>query len=69
MRLVRPEAIGESKYDADISRAFEYGWTPRQGQKNFLSSKDLATECVVQFLDLINRDRDGKVRRSSSYYG
>ena len=67
VHLERPKAISESKYDADISRAFEYGWTPKQGQKKFLRSKELASQCVIQFLDLINRDRDGKVRRESRY--
>jgi hypothetical protein len=67
MHFVPPQAISEAMYEPDISRAFEYGWTAKNRPKNFLSSKDLAARCVIQFLDLINRDRDGKVQRNSRY--
>jgi hypothetical protein len=59
----QPDVISDTKYDPDLSRAFEYGWKPQQGNKAFISSKDLASQCVIQFLDLINRDADGKVQR------
>jgi hypothetical protein len=59
--------VSESKYDPDLSRAFEYGWKPQRGQRTFLSSKELARQCVIQFLDLVHRDRDGKVSRKSRY--
>jgi hypothetical protein len=67
IRLHQPEIVNETKYDPDLTRAFEYGWKPQRGQKDLLSSKELAKQCVIQFLDLVNRDRDGKVRRTSRY--
>jgi hypothetical protein len=59
--------VSETKYDPDLSRALEYGWKSQRGLKNFLSSKELASQCIIQFLDLADRDRDGKVRRKSTY--
>lgn len=67
VRIQQPELIRETKYDPDISRALEYGWRPQREQNKFLSSKELASQCVIQFLDLVNMDRDGKVRRQSRY--
>jgi hypothetical protein len=52
--------IDETKYDPDISRALEYGWVPQRGKRNFLSSKELASQCVIQLLDLIKRRQGGK---------
>jgi hypothetical protein len=66
-RIQQPDIVNEMKYDPDLSRAFEYGWKPQRGQKKFLSSKELARQCVIQFLDLVDRDLDGKVRRTSNY--
>jgi hypothetical protein len=63
----RPEMVGETKYDPDLSRALDYGWNSQEGMKRFLTSEELASQCVIQFLDLMNRDRDGKVRRKSRY--
>jgi hypothetical protein len=67
IRLQDPEMVSEAKYDPDLSRALEYGWKPQRGPGNFVSSKELASQCVIQFLDLLNRDQDGKVRRKSRY--
>ncbi|MGB6689028.1 MAG: hypothetical protein WBE76_14430 [Terracidiphilus sp.] len=67
IRMDQPEMVSETKYDPDLSRALEYGWKPQRGQKGFISSKELASQCVIQFLDLMNRDAEGKVRRKSRY--
>jgi hypothetical protein len=67
IRRQHPEIVNETKYAPEISRALEYGWKPQRGRKDFLSSKELASQCVIQFLDLVDRDRDGKVRRKSRY--
>jgi hypothetical protein len=63
----QPELVNETKYAPDISRALEYGWKPQRGLNKFLSSKELASQCVIQFLDLVDRDRDGKVTRKNGY--
>jgi len=67
IRLEAPDMLSETKYEPDLSRALEYGWKPHRGQKGFVSSRELASQCVIQFLDLLNKDRDGKVRRKSRY--
>jgi hypothetical protein len=65
-RIQDPEMIGETKYDPDLSCAREYGWKA-QREKRFISSRDLANQCVIKLLDLINRDANGKVRRKRGY--
>jgi hypothetical protein len=67
VRIQHADLVKEAKYEPDISRGLEYGWTPQKGQKDFLSSMELANQCVIQFLDLVNRDSDGKVRRKNRY--
>jgi hypothetical protein len=63
MHIHRPEVLKEMKYSADVSRTREYGWQLKQGKESFISSKDLATQLVLQFLELIERDRTGKIKR------
>lgn len=67
IHLQQPEMVSETKYDPDLSRALENGWKSQRGLMTFLSSKELASQCVIQFLDLVDRDRDGKVRRKGRY--
>jgi hypothetical protein len=67
MRMRNPEVLSDIRYDPDVSRAREYGWKPQRGHKGFISSKDLASQCVIQLLELMNRDADGKVHRDSPY--
>ena len=59
--------VSETKCDPDLSRALEYGWKSLRGLMTFLSSKELASQCIIQFLDLVDRDRDGKVRKKGRY--
>jgi hypothetical protein len=63
MHLRRPELIGEKKFSPDLSPAREYGWRLKNGQGGFISSKELANKCVLQFLELIEKDASGRVRR------
>jgi hypothetical protein len=67
IRATQPEVIGETHYDPELSRAREYGWRSQRRDKVFISSQELASQLVIQFLDLINRDAEGKVRRKSGY--
>lgn len=63
MRLQEPEVLKEEKYDPDISRAREYVWRLKKGKGELVTSRDLATKLVLQFLDLVERDRAGKIKR------
>lgn len=58
-----PEIIGEKRFSPDLSPAREYGWQLMQGTGGFVSSKELASKCVLQFLNLIDRDAKGQIRR------
>lgn len=61
--LCRPEILKETQYLPDVSRAREYGWGLNGREKSFISSKNLAARFVMEFLDLVERDRAGKIRR------
>jgi hypothetical protein len=63
MRIQPPNMLKEDKYDPDISRTREYVWKPRKGKGELISSRDLAEKLILQFLDLVERDRAGKVAR------
>jgi hypothetical protein len=63
IRLQRPEVIKEERYVPEISRVREYVWKSEKGKGEMVTSKDLATKLVLQFLDLVERDRAGKVMR------
>jgi hypothetical protein len=67
IRITDPEVIHETMYGPDISRAREYGWSPQRGGKGFISSKELASQCVIQILDLMDRDAAGKIGRKSRH--
>jgi hypothetical protein len=63
VRLQEPEMLKEEKYDPDISRVREYVWRLKKGKGELVTSRDLATKLVLQFLDLLERDRAGKIKR------
>jgi hypothetical protein len=63
VRLQAPDMLKEEKYDPDISRAEEYVWRPKKGKGEFVTTRDLANELVLQFLNLVERDRAGKIKR------
>ena len=68
MRVKEPEPLKEDLYDPDISRTGDYVWKMRKGQKELISSRDLATRLVLQFLNLLERDRAGKITRKDWRY-
>lgn len=63
MRLQQPDILREERYLPDISRVRTYVWRPAKGKEEMITSKDLATKLILQFLDLVERDRAGKVKR------
>lgn len=63
MRLQQPDVLREEKYEPDISRVREYVWKSKKSKSEMVTSKDLASKLVLQFLDLVERDRAGKVKR------
>ena len=67
MRLQQPDVLKEEIYDPDISRVREYVWKPRKHKGEMITSKDLASKLVLQFLDLVERDRAGKVKHKGWY--
>jgi hypothetical protein len=68
IQLDRPDQIKELKYVPDISRALDYGWRlAATGPQNFVPNKELADQCLIRFLDLIQSDLMGKVYRKSPY--
>jgi len=63
IRLQEPDVLKEEKYVPDISRARECVWRPKKGNGELVSSQDLAPRLVLQFLDLVEQDRAGKIKR------
>lgn len=62
-QFLNPQVVMETKYLPDLSRAREYGWRREHSDESFIASKDLASQFVMQFLDLLERDRTGKITR------
>lgn len=61
--LSQPRVLKETKYLPDVSRTRAYGWRRERGPGSYIAGKDLATDLVLQFLDFLERDRTGKIRR------
>jgi hypothetical protein len=59
--LTQPKRLRETIFLPELSRGREYGWIQRDNPSQFLSSSTLADKCVIQFLDLVSRDRRGEV--------
>lgn len=64
VRIQQPEMLKEDKYSPDISRAREYVWRPKRGKSELITSQDLSEKVVLQFLELLERERSGKIRRN-----
>lgn len=58
----QPRQLTETHYVPDLSLAREYGWREQHGTE-FLSSSNLAKECVIRFMDLVDRDAQGEISR------
>lgn len=63
IRLQQPDVLKQEKYIPDVSRTREYVWRPEKRDGEMVATKDLAAKLVLQFLDLIERDRAGKIKR------
>jgi hypothetical protein len=61
--LSHPNVLKEKHYLPDVTIAREYGWRPDRGGQSVISSKDFAAMFVMDFLDLLDRDRARKIRR------
>lgn len=62
-----PEQVGKKKYEPELSRSRELGWKPAGSSNEFISSKELAEKCVLQFLDLMERAKSGKMKNPFPY--
>jgi hypothetical protein len=67
VRFQQADVLREEKYDPDISRAREFVWKAQKSKGEMITSKDLASKLVLQFPDLVERDRAGKVKRKERY--
>ena len=54
--------IKSTRYEPDLSRSREYGWRLAGKSTDIIPSQALAEKCLLQFMDLIERARDGKFR-------
>lgn len=61
--FTRPNVLKEEQYLPDVTIAREYGWRLNREGQPVISSKDFAARFVMDFLDLLERDRAGKIRR------
>jgi|SRR6267142_703162 len=60
MYLAQPEKLQETEYLPDLSLAREYGWR-HDTATEFFSAYALAEECVIHFVDLVNRCARGEL--------
>ena len=65
--LVKPQKLLETRYAPELSRAREFGWKVN-GASDFISSADLAEQCVIQFVDLANRYDNGELPRRTAHF-
>ena len=63
IRRQLPNVLREEKYLPDISRDRKYVWRPMRGGEEMITSEALAAKLIFQLLDLVERDRAGKVKR------
>lgn len=61
IQIQRPERIKNAKYEPELSRAREYGWTQAGNSAEFISSKSLAERCILQFMELIDCAAKGEL--------
>ena len=61
--LSHPNVLKEKQYLPDVTIAREYGWRLNRGGQSVISSRDFGAMFVMDFLDLLERDRAGKIRR------
>lgn len=61
--LSHPNVLKEKHYIPDVTITREYGWRLDRGGQSIIPSRDFAIQHVMDFLDLLERDRAGKIRR------
>lgn len=66
-RLQEPDVLRRQKYVPDLSRLRTYVWRTDQSREEMITSKDLAEKLILQFLNLVEQDRAGKIKRDSPY--
>jgi hypothetical protein len=59
--LHEPKKLKVTQYEPDLSRALHCGWK-KSGTEDFISTSDLASACVIQFLDLVEGRSSGKLK-------
>jgi hypothetical protein len=65
MYFDQPQLLHETNYDPELSLGREYGWKQEKSTE-FISSIALAQKCVIQFMDLVDRYANGKIRNRNS---
>lgn len=63
-----PREISKTTYSPDLSLARKYGWK-EDGGDEFLSSTALAEQCVIQFMDLVDRHAGADNQRTGGRLG
>lgn len=61
-----PQRIKRTNFSPDLSRTREHGWK-EDGKEFFIANHVFAERCVSEFIDLIERDEAGKIRRKRLY--
>jgi hypothetical protein len=56
-----PDHIKHTDYEPELSRSREYGWKLAGKSAEFIPTNAMAEKCVMQFMDLIDRERNGKL--------
>jgi hypothetical protein len=67
MYIKRPEIIQTHHFNPDVSRGFAYGWKAAKGANDFIPTESLADFCLIKFIDLIERDIKGQIKREPFY--
>jgi hypothetical protein len=62
-----PTVIKTLQFEPELSRAFAYGWKPVNKTTEYVSTERLADLCLIQFIDLIERDLKGQIHREPFY--
>jgi hypothetical protein len=66
IRVHPPVLLNETIFEPEISRAREYGWRKR-GSDDFVSSSDLASQCVMAFLKVVEMRNNGTLEGPRSF--
>lgn len=59
VRIQKP--VRETRYQPELARSRELGWKLEHGSEKFVATEELASTCMVQFLDLVDDRKCGRV--------